>query len=136
MAVVNVEITERAPFAAGAEFGNAGPYERVDGLLTYAVDPANPANALITDLALAPRGADGLVRFTGDFTLIAPVDRERGNGELLIDVVNRGRRQAMPTFNLAPPVARGIVGGPRRRWLPLSPGLRGAVGRVAVGCPA
>ena len=103
MAVVSVEITERAPFAGGAESGRAGPYERVDGLLTHAVDPANPANALITDLALAPRGADGLVRFTGDFTLIAPVDRERGNGELLIDVVNRGRRQVMPTFNLAPP---------------------------------
>ena len=103
MAVVSVEITERAPFAGGAEPGGAGPYERVDGVLTYAVDPANPVNALITDLALAPRSADGLVRFSGDFTLIAPVDRERGNGELLIDVVNRGRRQVMPTFNLAPP---------------------------------
>ena len=103
MAVVSVEITERAPFADGAESGEAGPYERVDGLLTHAIDPANPANALITDLALARRGADGLVRFTGDFTLIAPVDLERGNGELLIDVVNRGRRQVMSTFNLAPP---------------------------------
>ncbi len=103
MAIVSVEITERVPFAGGAESGGARPYERVDGLLTHAVDPANPANVLITDLALAPRGADGLVRFTGDFTLIAPVDREHGNGELLIDVVNRGRRQVMPTFNMAPP---------------------------------
>ena len=103
MAVANVEITGRAPFADGKAFGDAGPYERVDGLLTYAVDPSHPANALITDLALAPRGADGLVRFSGDFTLIAPADRRRGNGELIVDVVNRGRRQVMPTFNLAPP---------------------------------
>ncbi len=103
MAVAGFEITERAPFAGGETFGAPGAYERIDGLLTYAVAPEHPANQLITDLALAPRDAAGLVRFIGDFTLIAPVARERGNGELLIDVVNRGRRQVMPTFNLAPP---------------------------------
>ncbi len=107
MAVAAFEITGRAPFAGGAPFGAVGAYERIDGLLSYAVDPEHPANALITDLHLAPRGPEGLVRCTGDFTLLAPVDREQGNGELLVDVVNRGRRQAMPTFNLAPPSRAG-----------------------------
>ncbi len=103
MSVTTVEITGRTPFADGQPFDGVGPYERIDGVLTFAVDPAHAANALITDLKLAPRDADGLVRFTSDFTFVAPVHRERGNGELIVDVVNRGRRQVMPTFNLAPP---------------------------------
>ena len=103
MSVTSVEITGRTPFADGQPFDGVGAYERIDGVLTLAVDPGHAANALITDLKLVPRGADGLVRFTSDFTFVAPVDRGRGNGELIVDVVNRGRRQVMPTFNLAPP---------------------------------
>src|SRR4051794_28444486 len=57
------EITERRPFAGGASFGEHGGYEWLACRLHYAVDPANPRNAPITDLALAPRGVDGLVHF-------------------------------------------------------------------------
>jgi mannonate dehydratase len=38
-------IHRREPYASGAAFGEVGPYERVDGTLSFAVDPAHPANA-------------------------------------------------------------------------------------------
>lgn len=107
MAVVEFRITGRTPYADGQTFGPVGAYERVDGELEFAVDPAHPANALIVDLDLAPRDADGRVRFVADATLLRPADASRGNQRMLVDVVNRGRRNVVPTFNLAVPNRKG-----------------------------
>lgn len=63
-------------------------YECVDATVHFAVDPMDPANARIADLKLAPRDADGLVRFDADLRLIRPVGA--GNGKLLFVVPNRG----------------------------------------------
>jgi hypothetical protein len=100
--VERVEITARSVFAGGASFGAVGPYETIRGRLFYAVDPALPANARIVDLALAPRGSDGRVRFQGDFLLLKPVDLRRGNRRLLYDVNNRGNILALAAFDDAP----------------------------------
>jgi hypothetical protein len=100
--VERVEITSREVFADGASFGDTGPYEKIRGRLHYAVDPADEANAAIVDLGLAPRGADGKVRFEGDFILLKPVDLARGNGRLLYDVNNRGNLYMLRHFNGAP----------------------------------
>ena len=81
--VDRIEITSREVFAEGMEYGEVGSYEKIRGKLFYAVDPDNAANAAIVDLDLAPRGADGKVRFQGDFILLKPVDLEKGNGRLL-----------------------------------------------------
>jgi len=88
--VERIEITSRSVFAGGMEYGAVGAYEKIRGKLFYAVDPDNAANAAIVDLDLAPRGADGKVRFQGDFILLKPVDLAKGNGRLLYDVNNRG----------------------------------------------
>ena len=37
MAVVETEITRKAPYADGQLFGETGVYERIDGILTFAV---------------------------------------------------------------------------------------------------
>src|SRR5690606_11104890 len=58
--VERIEFLERAPFAAGAAFGEVGSYERIIGRLHFAVDPDDPANGAIVDLALAPRDGRGL----------------------------------------------------------------------------
>ncbi|MCI0438223.1 MAG: hypothetical protein L0177_03725, partial [Chloroflexi bacterium] len=58
-------------------------------------------NSRITDLGLAPRNKKGLVEFASDVSIILPVDRERGSGRLMLDVVNRGNRVALPNFNRA-----------------------------------
>lgn len=94
MAVVAFEVQRSQPFADGQEFGAVGAYTRINGVLTFAVDPLHRANAGIADLDLAPRDAEGLVRFQSDVVLIAPADFGRGNGALLLDVPNRGRSVA------------------------------------------
>lgn len=97
--VERIEITSREVFADGAEFGATGAYEKIRGRLFYAVDPADPANAAIVDLGLAPRGADGKVRFVGDFLLLKPVALDKGNGRLLYDVNNRGNLYVLRHVN-------------------------------------
>ena len=97
--VERIEITSRSVFADGMEYGAAGAYEKIRGKLFYAVDPDNAANAAIVDLDLAPRGADGKVRFQGDFILLKPVDLAKGNGRLLYDVNNRGNLYMLRHIN-------------------------------------
>ena len=88
--VERVEIVSREPFAAGAEFGPAGAYEKLRGRAVFALDPAVAANRPIADLALAPRNARGLVEFTAEFLVLRPAAPARGNGTLLYEVNNRG----------------------------------------------
>src|SRR5579884_2147057 len=102
MSVIAIEIRSREPLADGREFGASGTYERLGGMLRIAVDPTDPANQRIADLDRAGRGADGLVHFTADFSLLQPLDPKRGNGHLLFHVVNRGRYGVVP-FSVAPP---------------------------------
>ena len=57
MAVVRAEVTQRRSHFGGRSFGDAGAYERIEGVLAYAVDPLNPVNRSIVDLELAPRAS-------------------------------------------------------------------------------
>ncbi|HYD52643.1 MAG TPA: alpha/beta hydrolase domain-containing protein [Gemmatimonadaceae bacterium] len=87
--VVRVLVESRTVIAGGARFGMAGAYERLTGRVLFALDPANPRNAGIVDLALAPRNEHGEVEAWSEFVALRPVDRRRGT-VALIDVVNRG----------------------------------------------
>ncbi|MCC6174953.1 MAG: hypothetical protein IT305_06585 [Chloroflexi bacterium] len=102
MGVVRLEIRSRQPLAEGAAFGDVGAYERIDGIAHFAVDPANPANQAIVDLDKAERDAEGRVRFLADFCILQPSDAARGNGRLLFEVLNRGRKNVPRHFNCAP----------------------------------
>ena len=102
MAVTSIEIKERSPYAEGMTFGDTGAYEQLDGTVYFAVDPADPANSLITDLELAPRNAAGLVEFSADFRIARPVDPDKGSHKLFFDVVNRGNPASLYMINNAP----------------------------------
>ncbi len=102
MAVIRLDIHRRTPFAGGASFGEAGAYERLDGRMTFAADPAHAANRSIVDLDRAARDATGRVQFAADFCLLQPTDAARGNGRLLFEVLNRGRKLAPRMLNDAP----------------------------------
>jgi hypothetical protein len=102
MAVLSCEITSRHAFADGRAFGTVGPYEQLDGTVHFAVDPTHVLNMGITDLHLARRDANGLVRFAADVCILTPVDAQRGNHRLLLDVPNRGNRLALGMINHAP----------------------------------
>ena len=46
------------------------------------IDPGDPRNDGITDLALAPRNATGKVEYSMDVYLLKPVDMSRASGRL------------------------------------------------------
>jgi len=97
--VVRVEVHDRRPFAAGFSFEPIGPYERFKGRLFLEIDPDDPANGRVCDLAHAPRNDRGRVECWTDFLLLAPADPRRGNRRLLYDVTNRGNQLALRALN-------------------------------------
>ena len=99
--VVRIEVASRADLAGGKPFGLAGPYEKLVGTIYFAVDPGNSANRIITDIDFAPRNAAGQVEFHSDFFPIKPKDVTRGNGTVLYEVSNRGRKSLLSGFNRA-----------------------------------
>ncbi len=100
--VMRINVTSSGVVADGQHFGDAGAYEKLAGTMYFAVDPEAEANRIVRDIAHAPRNAAGAVEFSADFFLIRPVDAERGNGTLLFDVANRGRKLMLSRFNMAP----------------------------------
>lgn len=99
---IEIDISERFPFADGQSFGAAGPYERLKGRARFAVDPKAPAQAGIVDLDKAPVDAQDLVHFSADISILKPVDAARGNGRLFFDWGNRGNIRCLQFFNDAP----------------------------------
>ncbi len=102
--VTNLDIHTRTTVLDGLSFGATGAYEKIAGTIRFAVEPNHPVHQRVTDIALAPRNAKGLVEFSGDFYLLKPVDMRKGNGRLLMDLANRGRKVALGMFNSAPRV--------------------------------
>lgn len=86
--IVKLEITKVEP---------AGPtHERITGYAHGELDPADPKNAVITDIELAPRNARGKVEYVTKFTLVRPTGTLKSSGVLIYTVVNRGGGNAAP----------------------------------------
>lgn len=98
--ITRLEITRvESPTFEGREFGTVGQYEKLAGRVYGEVDPADPRNAVITDLALAPRNAAGRVEYSADLMILRPVDPARGNHRLFFDINNRGEARALGQMN-------------------------------------
>jgi hypothetical protein len=80
------------PFADGAAFGAAGAYERVSGVAKGELDPADARNKVIVNLQRAPRNSRGNVEYEVDWFMLRPADPAKGNGRIIYDVTNRGRK--------------------------------------------
>jgi hypothetical protein len=102
--VTGFELHSRALLLGGQPFGSAGAYEKIAGTLRFAADPAQPLHQRITDIGLASTNARGQVEFSADFYILKPVEQNKGNKRLLLDVGNRGRKVALGMFNSAPRV--------------------------------
>ena len=79
-----------------------GQYRRITGRATISLDPADPRNAVIADIALAPRNATGRVEAVAEVVILRPADPVRSSGTLLLDVPNRGRKLAPQLFDDVP----------------------------------
>jgi hypothetical protein len=97
--LIRFEVTERSPVLNNKAFGPTGPYERIVGRAYFAVDPENAANRLIVNLKKAPRNAQGEVEFYADFYVVSPAVPAKGNGTVLLEVSNRGRKGLLTTFS-------------------------------------
>jgi hypothetical protein len=83
---VNILKTE----AVAGTFGTAGEYERITGTFIGEVDPGDSKNAIIQDLPLAPKNANGMVEYSSQFVLFKPKDMSKASGVLRYDAPNRG----------------------------------------------
>ncbi|MGH9722929.1 MAG: alpha/beta hydrolase domain-containing protein [Bryobacteraceae bacterium] len=98
---LRIEVHERTDVLGGRSFGSAGPYECIKGAAYFAVDPALPVNHIIRDIDKAPRNANGRVEFWSDVYILKPRDSAKGNGAVLYEVSNRGRKGMLAMFNRA-----------------------------------
>ena len=97
--VIRFDVLRSVPAFEGRSFGNTGTYVKITARATIAVDPVDPRNAVIADIDRAPRNAVGRVEAVADVVVLRPADMSRGNGTLLVDIPNRGRKLAPQLFD-------------------------------------
>src|SRR5438132_12505878 len=78
--------------AAGVCTQTDPAYETFTGRAFGELDPMDEHNALITDIALAPRNANGKVEYIASFFIVKPVNLALSSGLMWHDVPNRGGR--------------------------------------------
>jgi hypothetical protein len=97
--ITRIEITRTEPAFSGQSFDPVGRYERLIGRAHGEVDPNDLKNAGIQDIALAPRNPRGMVEYTTDVEILRPAERAKGNGVLFLNIVNRGNKHGIVSFN-------------------------------------
>lgn len=97
-AVRRLTVESRQDVLGGRPFGAAGAYQKLVGVVEFALDPADPANARIVDLTRAPRGASGRVTASANFVVLRPKAIARERAVALLEVSNRGGKAALPYF--------------------------------------
>jgi Alpha/beta hydrolase domain len=89
--ITRIVITRvESPTFEGTSFGDVGPYEKLVGRAYGEIDPNDPRSVVITDIALAPRNARGMVEYSTDIYIFKPVDLTRGNHRSFFELNNRG----------------------------------------------
>ncbi len=97
--ITRLDVLRTEPAFGGTSFGDVGAYEHVFARAHGEVDPADPRNAVVQDLSLAPRNGRGMVEYSTSVELLRPADMTRGNHILLFEVVNRGNKLIFGNFN-------------------------------------
>lgn len=72
--------------------------ERIDGVARLGVDPVDPRNAIIADLARATRNQAGRVEFEVDVSIMRRVGSGGSARPLFVEVPNRGGRPLIDAF--------------------------------------
>jgi len=93
--VMDTDKSEKSTFGA-TKFGTVGTYDKIRGTAYGVIDPADPKNQVITDIALAKKNAQGLVEYSVDFFILQPSDLSKGNGKVFYEAPNRGNKLYNP----------------------------------------
>ena len=99
--ITQIQYTITNPAFGGYSFPGIGQYETITGIATGEVNPLDPKNAVITDIALAPRNANGNVVYQFNFYILRPVDLSKGNHKMMYEPPNRGGK-TYQTLNRTP----------------------------------
>lgn len=83
-AVTKFIVESRVPYPQDASF------ELLSGHFEGALNPTDSHNTIITDIALAPRNAQGKIEYAATFQILKPADLSKASGLLFYQVVNRG----------------------------------------------
>ena len=97
--ITRLEIQRTDVAFGGQQFGNMGAYEHLVGQAIGEIDPADPKNAIIQDLSLAPRNEHGMVEYATSVEILKPKDMTHSNRVLLFDVANRGNKITLAALN-------------------------------------
>jgi alpha/beta hydrolase family protein len=87
-----IQILTRTTAFGGYSFPGVGQYEVITGIATGEVNPNDEKNAVVTDVALAPRLPDGNVQYQHNFYILKPADLSKGNHKMMYEPPNRGRK--------------------------------------------
>src|SRR6516225_1949499 len=88
--VTKIQITSKqSPTFGGYAFEGIGPYEKIVGKAFGELDPNDPKNAVIVDIALAPKNPDGKVEYAFDFYILKPIDMNTDNHKVMSEPPNR-----------------------------------------------
>jgi hypothetical protein len=99
-AITKIVITRvESPTFEGMTFGAVGRYEKLVGRAYGEVDPTDPRNSVIADMALAARNARGMVEYVTDVYILRPIDPSRGNHRLFYEINNRGANLSFGQLN-------------------------------------
>ena len=75
----------------GTTFGAVGTYQKIRGVAFGQLNPNDPKNAVIADIALAEKNATtGMVEYSTDFFILKPSDLSKGNHKVFFEAPNRG----------------------------------------------
>src|ERR1700724_1001687 len=96
-----IQILTKGTAFGGHSFAGVGQYEFITGIATGEVDPTNPQNAIITDIQLAPKNAQGHVVYQHNFYILQPLDPSKGNHKMMYEPPNRGGK-TYQTLNNTP----------------------------------
>jgi hypothetical protein len=99
--ITHIKILTRATAFGGYSFPGVGQYEAITGIASGEVDPNDAKNALITDIQLAPRNANGTVSYQHNFYILKPIDLSKGNHKMMYEPPNRGGK-TYQTLNRTP----------------------------------
>ncbi|MBL8179744.1 MAG: hypothetical protein JNK48_34010 [Bryobacterales bacterium] len=92
-AVTRIELVDRSDVPGYA-------YERIVARAHFAVDPRSASNRIIRDIDYGPKNAGGLVEFSADLFVLKPRQPAEGNGTILFEVSNRGRKGLVNMFQM------------------------------------
>jgi hypothetical protein len=98
--ITKIVITRvESPTFEGIAFGDVGQYEKLVGRAFGEIDPNDPRNTVISDIALAPQNVRGMVEYSMDVYILRPIDPAQGNHRVFFEINNRGSNFSFGLMN-------------------------------------